>query len=54
MAIVEEECDEAIYWMELVVEAGLMDEKRVSNLKNEANEILSMVVSSVKTARPQK
>ena len=54
IAIVEEECDEAIYWMELVVEAGLMDEKRLADLKAEANEILSMVVSSIKTARPPK
>ena len=54
MAIVEEECDEAIYWMELIVEAGLMDERRVTDLKEEANEISSMVVSSIKTARPPK
>lgn len=39
--------------MELVVEAGLMEEKRVSDLKKEAVEILSMVVSSIKTARPR-
>ncbi len=51
MAIVEEECDEAVYWMELIVEAGLVDESRVADLKKEANEILSMVVSSIKTAR---
>ncbi|HBL23380.1 MAG TPA: four helix bundle protein [Deltaproteobacteria bacterium] len=54
MAIVEEECDESIYWMELIVEAGLMDEKRLVELKNEANEILSMVVASIKTARSRK
>ena len=54
MAIVEEECDESIYWMELIVEAGLMDEKRLIELKNEANEILSMVVASIKTARSRK
>ncbi len=51
MAIVEEECDEAIYWMELIVEAGLMEDKRVTDLRKDANEILSMVVSSIKTAR---
>ena len=44
----------SIYWMELVVEAGLMDEKRLIELKNEANEILSMVVASIKTARSRK
>lgn len=54
MAIVEEECDEAIYWMELVVEAGLMDEKRLADLKKEAVEILSTVVGSIKTARPRR
>lgn len=54
MAIVEEECDESIYWMELIVEAGLMDEKRLIKLKNEANEILSMVAASIKTARSRK
>ncbi len=54
MAIVEEECDESIYWMELIVQAGLMDEKRLIELKTEANEILSMVVASIKTARSRK
>jgi four helix bundle protein len=53
MAIVEEECDESSYWMELIAEAGLMNEKRLTDLKNEANEILSMVVS-IKTARARK
>lgn len=54
MSIVEEECDEAMYWMEILVEAGLMDEKRVIELKSEANEILSMVISSIKTVRRRK
>ena len=40
--------------MEPIVEAGLMEEKRVVDLKNEANEILSMVVASIKTARSKK
>ncbi|HQO35343.1 MAG TPA: four helix bundle protein [bacterium] len=54
MAIVEEECDEAIYWIELMVQAGLIDERRVSELMKEADEILSMVVASIKTARARK
>ncbi len=54
MAIVEEECDESVYWMELLAETGLMDEKRLLDLKIEANEILSMVVASIKTARSHK
>jgi four helix bundle protein len=54
MGIVEEECDESMYWMELIVEAGLMEDKLLIDLKNEANEILSMVVASIKTARSRK
>jgi hypothetical protein len=32
----------------------MMDEKRLIGLKTEANEILSMVVASIKTARTRK
>ncbi len=51
MAIVEEECDEVMYWMELIVETKLKEEGAVAALKREANEILSMVVASINTAR---
>ena len=51
MATVEEEADETMYWMELILEAGLMSEARLSHLYGEANEILAIVVSSIKTAR---
>jgi len=51
MGTVEEETDESMYWMELIVEAGLMKEDLLSDLHREADEILAMVVSSIKTAR---
>ena len=51
MGIVEEETDEAMYWMELIVESALMDKARISELHKEADEILSMVVASIRTAR---
>jgi four helix bundle protein len=51
MGIVEEESDESAYWMELLIEAGIMNKGRVSALLNEANEICSMVVASIKTSR---
>ena len=54
MAIVEEECDETIYWMEILVEAKIMNDKMIENLKTEANEILAMIVASIKTARSRK
>jgi four helix bundle protein len=51
MGIVEEECDESIYWMELLIEAGIMKSNRLSSLLKEADEILSMVVASIRTSR---
>ncbi len=51
MGIVEEESDESIYWMELLVESGQITLSSVADLLNEANEILSIMVSSIKTAR---
>ena len=51
LKIVEEECDEALYWMELLIEAGLVKASRLQSLMKEANEILAIVVSSTKTAR---
>lgn len=51
MGTVEEEADETMYWMELLVEAGLISAERISELYQEANEIVSMTVASIKTAR---
>jgi four helix bundle protein len=54
MGIVEEETDESIYWIELLVDAGAVKRKLVENLMDEANEILSIVVTSINTARQGK
>jgi len=51
MGTVEEEADETMYWMELIVESGLMTEKQITDLYHEADEILAMVVASIKTAK---
>jgi len=54
MGIVEEEADEVQYWIDLIVESGMIKANRVKDLQNEANQILSMTVSSIKTARLSK
>jgi four helix bundle protein len=54
MKIVEEECDESLYWMELLIESGQGPMKAVHRLRREAKEILSIVVASIKTARRNK
>jgi four helix bundle protein len=51
MGTVEEETDESIFWMELLVESGLMAEPLVKNLMSEADELLAIIVSSIKTVR---
>ncbi|MCI0442831.1 four helix bundle protein [bacterium] len=51
MGIVEEELDECLYWMELLADAKIMEVSRLKNLEKEANELLSITVSSIKTAR---
>lgn len=49
--IVEEEADESIYWMELIGESGIMPLERLTELISEADEILAMVVASIRTSR---
>jgi len=51
LGTVEEECDETIYWIELLIEAEIFSKERLSSLVEEANEILAMVVASKKTLR---
>jgi four helix bundle protein len=51
MGIVEEECDECLYWMQLLIDLNLIAEKRLEELMNEAHELLAMTVASIKTAR---
>jgi four helix bundle protein len=51
LGIVEEECDETIYWMQMVVELKLLKAARLAKLLAEANELLAIVVASIKTAR---
>jgi four helix bundle protein len=51
LRIVEEECDESLFWMELLVENGIISDKRMRELMKEGNELLAIVVASAKTAR---
>jgi four helix bundle protein len=51
MGAVEEEADETIYWMELLIDAEIVKRPRIADLLDEADQILSIVVSSIKTAR---
>ena len=51
LGIVEEEADESGYWMELLIEGGVVQEEVLADLLTESGEIVAMVVASIKTAR---
>jgi len=45
LGVVEEEADESAYWMELIIEGGLMKKQRVGPLHREANELVAIRTS---------
>lgn len=51
LKIVEEEGDESLFWMELLVESGVSSQRKLGELMKEGDEIVSIVVASLKTAR---
>lgn len=51
LKMVEEELDETLYWLELIVESGLVKEELLKDLMNENNELLKIIVSSITTMK---
>ena len=51
LAIVEEEADETLFWLEIIIEMGILDVPAVESITKENNEIIAIIVSSLKTAR---
>ncbi len=51
LKIVEEECDETVFWLEVIEEAGMLSKDRIRNLKSEAIELLTIFVSSLRKAK---
>ena len=49
--IVLEEADETLFWLELLIESGLMPAARLADLTSETNEITAMIIASLKTLR---
>jgi len=54
LGIAEEECDETIYWMDMLIELKLISKHRTRELRSEAEQLLPIIVSSIKTARRNK
>jgi len=51
LQIVLEEVDESMYWLELMLELGMLDSKALQNLIREADELTAIFVTALKTAR---
>ncbi len=51
LAIVEEEADESIYWIELLIESEILPAHRLVELIDELNQIVAITVSSQQTLR---
>ncbi|HCX89474.1 MAG: four helix bundle protein [Deltaproteobacteria bacterium CG12_big_fil_rev_8_21_14_0_65_43_10] len=54
MGIVEEEADETIYWLELLVESGLINKEAIEDLIKEANELTAIFTAACKSAKAKK
>src|SRR5262249_3188012 len=51
IGIVVEEADETVYWLELLVEAEIVSERKMNSLMEEANQLLAIFAASQRTAK---
>jgi four helix bundle protein len=51
LAIVIEEADESLFWLELLIDAGLVSEPKLRGLKSEGNQLVAIFNASRTTAR---
>jgi four helix bundle protein len=51
LGIVLEEADETVLWLELMRDASIFPQQKLSDLVKEANELVSIFVTSVRTAK---
>ena len=53
LGVVVEEADETVFWLELLVEAGVVKENRLEDLLNEARELTAIFTAARRTSRNQ-
>ncbi|MDX2360120.1 MAG: four helix bundle protein [Crocinitomicaceae bacterium] len=51
LSISQKECDESIYWLELMERTGYIEARRMEPIKNQGEEILRIIKSSILTAK---
>ena len=50
IGVVEEEADESCFWLELIIDSGLLTEDRIRPLLSEADELVAIMAASRKSA----
>src|SRR5262245_45369493 len=51
VGLVVEEADESVFWIELLIETGLVSDRKVSLLLRESQELLAIFAASQRTAK---
>lgn len=51
LSVVEEEADESAYWLELIVESGLMKASLLEELMKEADELVAITVATIRSTK---
>src|SRR5215469_12828184 len=51
IGVVAEEADEAVLWLELLVDSGILAKQKVESLLNEARELAAIFTASQQTSR---
>lgn len=54
IGVVVEEADETTFWLELLVDTGIVRESRMRSLMSESNELLAIFAASQYTARKRR
>jgi len=50
IGVVIEEADESVFWLELIIESGLIEKELILSLLDKANQITAIMVASRKTS----
>lgn len=54
LGIAQKECDESLYWLELLIESGYLTKKEFESNNKEASDLLKMIRSAILTTKSRK
>ena len=54
LAIAQKECDESLYWLELLKETNYLNENEFNSISNDASELLKIIRSIIITSKNKK